>query len=48
MPHCQRCGSFVSADFIRVFGGNEREVFACLGCTTAMDLYEGEAARSEP
>jgi hypothetical protein len=48
MPNCRRCGSFVSTDFIRVFGGNERVVFGCLDCTTAIDLFDGNAARQDP
>lgn len=29
---CQRCGSFVTPDFARVFGNNDDEVFGCYEC----------------
>lgn len=48
MPNCQRCGSFVSTDFIRVFGGNDGELFGCIECAAVIELYEGNAAEVNP
>lgn len=42
MPECQNCGSFVTSDFVRVFGNNESEVFGCIACHTVSDLHSGE------
>jgi hypothetical protein len=33
MATCDRCGAFVSADFVRVFGTNDGSVRGCLDCT---------------
>jgi len=32
MSNCNTCGGFVSPDFVRVFGSNENELFACPNC----------------
>lgn len=48
MPACNECGSFVTADFARVFGDNADQVFGCTSCMTASEIYEGEATRPEP
>lgn len=32
MPACATCGGYVSTDFVRVFGDNDRTVRACLTC----------------
>jgi hypothetical protein len=33
MATCDRCGAFVSKDFLRVFGANDGTVDGCLDCT---------------
>ncbi|MFC6798230.1 UBP-type zinc finger domain-containing protein [Haladaptatus sp. YSMS36] len=38
MKQCSNCGGFVTPDFVRVFGINNNEVWACLNCTTITDL----------
>ena len=45
MPTCQNCGSFVTPRFVRVFGTNGGEVFACPDCAPLGELMEGKAAR---
>lgn len=47
MPECKGCGGFVTRDFIRVFGTNEREVFACPECVGFSGLDRGEAANPD-
>lgn len=47
MTVCNECGNFVTADFARVFGDNADEVFGCLNCMTASEIYEGKASRRE-
>lgn len=44
MPDCYRCGSFVTTDFIRVFGTNDGEVHRCPECASFKELIEGQAA----
>jgi hypothetical protein len=41
---CKNCESFVTADFARVFGDNEGEVFGCADCTPFRELMTGESA----
>ncbi|WP_449272251.1 DUF7563 family protein [Halostella limicola] len=41
MPECNNCGSFVTPDFARVFGGNEDEVYGCLDCVGATAVKNG-------
>jgi hypothetical protein len=43
MPECEVCEAFVSADFVRVFGNNDREVHGCPACMTATNILDGEA-----
>lgn len=38
----KQCGSFVTADFVRVFGNNHDRVYGCPDYTTYADLIEGE------
>ncbi len=38
---CENCGSYVTKQFIRVFGGNDGSVHGCMSCTTGRDLREG-------
>ncbi len=47
MPHCNQCNAFVTPEFVRVFGSNDREVFACPECTAFTELVEGAGARPE-
>lgn len=44
MPWCNNCGAFVSGEFVRVFGSNDSQVYACLDCAVSPDLHAGEAA----
>ncbi len=32
MSTCNRCGSYVSESYAKVFGNNEDEVYACPSC----------------
>lgn len=45
VPTCQNCASFVTPRFVRVFGTNGGEVFACPDCAPLGELMEGKAAR---
>ncbi len=38
---CETCGSYVTKQFVRVFGGNDGSVYGCMNCTTGRDLREG-------
>lgn len=40
-PHCQNCGSFVTPEFVRVFGDNGDEVYGCLDCVGATQVKNG-------
>jgi hypothetical protein len=40
---CERCGSAVSKQFVRVFGV-ENSVHGCINCLTRTELAVGEAA----
>lgn len=40
---CERCGSAVSTQFVRVFGA-ENVVHGCIDCLTRDQLSKGEAA----
>lgn len=48
VPNCQNCEAFVTADFARVFGDNEGEVYRCTECTSFRELISGKTARPEP
>lgn len=41
---CLGCDSHVSADFIRVFGTEDGDCWACLDCATLAALRDGAAA----
>jgi hypothetical protein len=41
---CERCGTSVSARFVRVFG-TDRSVYGCTQCLPSKALYAGAAAR---
>ncbi len=38
---CQSCGTYVTKQFVRVFGANDGSVYGCLSCLTLRDLREG-------
>jgi len=40
---CENCGSYVTKQFVRVFGGNDGAVYGCMNCMTGRDLREGGA-----
>jgi len=37
---CLNCGSAVSAQFARVFGDNQNNVFGCTSCLTTTELLD--------
>ena len=43
-PYCQNCHAHLSADYARVFGGNNDEIRECMHCTTYYDVIRGAAA----
>jgi hypothetical protein len=45
MSRCENCGSFVTGEFVRVFGSNEGQVYGCPDCTPSPDRHGGDAAR---
>ena len=47
MPECNRCGTFVTSQFTRVFGDNEDEVYGCFDCLPMKELADGVASREE-
>ena len=48
MPECNSCGTFVTPQFVRVFGDNESEVFGCPNCMPLSELTDGGGSRSAP
>lgn len=46
MPTCNKCGGFVTAEFTRVFGDNHDEVFGCINCRNATELFNGAATNA--
>lgn len=48
MPDCNRCGSFVTMRFTRVFGDNEDTVYGCHNCLAMTELSDGAASREGP
>lgn len=45
MPMCANCESYVTRDFIRVFGV-DGDVYGCPHCTTYSELQDGSGAES--
>lgn len=43
MPECAECGTYVTRDFVRVFGIGG-EVHGCPRCTTYRELAGGDGA----
>ncbi len=44
MANCDRCGSYVSADYVRVFSDNQGRIHSCPDCPTGR---EEESTASE-
>ena len=44
VPICKNCESFVTTDFVRVFGTNDGDVFGCADCMPFRELMMGESA----
>ncbi|MFW6321580.1 MAG: DUF7563 family protein [Halohasta sp.] len=38
---CNNCGSYVTKQFVRVFGANDGSVYGCMNCSTGRELREG-------
>ncbi|WP_164721987.1 DUF7563 family protein [Haloterrigena salifodinae] len=47
MPRCGNCDAYVTSDFIRVFGVNDK-VHGCPNCSTYRELSGGNGAVREP
>lgn len=47
MANCDRCGGYVSADYVRVFGDNQDRIDACPDCPVGR-AEEGSDASEEP
>ncbi len=47
MASCDRCGGYVSHDYVRVFGDNRNRIDACPDCRTGRTA-EGSNASGEP
>ena len=47
MAHCRNCGSWVTSDYVRVFGEDRETLHACPDCTTAKALARGAGADPE-
>jgi hypothetical protein len=43
MPRCEACGAHVTPHFARVFGDNDDDIYRCLDCATATEVFEGES-----
>ncbi|MGM0592183.1 MAG: DUF7563 family protein [Halobacteriota archaeon] len=41
MHTCRNCGEYVSRDFVRVFGDNHNDIFACPACRHMSDIIHG-------
>jgi hypothetical protein len=42
---CLKCGSYATERFVRVFGDNDNDLYACLECTTMRALRDGDGVR---
>jgi len=45
MPECENCGGHVTADFRRVFAGNDGRVYGCRACLDTTEIVNGVPAR---
>jgi hypothetical protein len=43
MNQCSNCGTFVTPDFVRVFGDNANQVERCPACTTMTEATDETA-----
>jgi len=41
---CNNCGSYVTKQFIRVFGSNNGELYGCMNCMTGRQVRDGETS----
>lgn len=50
MTNCDRCGGYVSSDYVRVFGDNQNRIDSCPDCRTNRTERTNEAtnASEEP
>ncbi|WP_162562302.1 DUF7563 family protein [Salinigranum rubrum] len=46
MHTCTNCNSFVTPDFVRVFGTEDDRVFGCPHCANMRELMQGLGARN--
>ena len=46
MARCNRCDSYVSRDYVRVFGDNKNSIESCPDCRSGWD--SGEQQHEEP
>ena len=46
MHTCTNCNSFVTPDFVRVFGSEDDRVFGCPHCSNMRELMQGLGARA--
>jgi len=45
MAKCENCGSHISEDFARVFGNENKEVYACPKCSARSGIAEVSVSR---
>jgi hypothetical protein len=45
MSHCTYCDTFVSTDFVRVFGDENGRVYACPNCTANAGIQQVSTER---
>lgn len=43
---CEKCDSYISFQFARVFGDNDNNVYGCLNCEKLHVLREGEGGNT--
>lgn len=44
---CEKCNSYISFQFARVFGDNNNRVYGCLNCEKLHVLREGEGGTAD-
>jgi hypothetical protein len=47
MTVCEKCGSFVTPQFARVFGDNDDHVYGCPTCTAVTEILDGAATQPD-
>ncbi|WP_318566716.1 DUF7563 family protein [Salinigranum marinum] len=45
MHTCTNCDSYVTSDFVRVFGTEDHRVFGCPHCANMRELMQGVGGR---